>query len=222
MIRSNHLRRMLERCLAVSFAQAGNARSAASTACVASARAHDRNLRQFDAVDRIGHGIGRCADPRAVDVAAARAAARDPSDDRAAMVAEVCEVRAAAAVGDHGVTPRDEFLGTTQDVCCRSPEYRLKQAAMHRPRRGGFMCFEANQKFTAGFRMIHHPPQSRDSGIDASERAEWQSRSGRATHIGFATADHALRCGLGVRLRGGGAGTIIEVGHRRRFASSEP
>src|SRR5216684_2202657 len=37
MIRSNHLRKILERCLAVSFAQAGNARSAASTACVASA-----------------------------------------------------------------------------------------------------------------------------------------------------------------------------------------
>src|ERR1700731_1734553 len=37
MIRSNHLRKMLERCLGVSFAQAGNARSAASTACVVSA-----------------------------------------------------------------------------------------------------------------------------------------------------------------------------------------
>ena len=37
MIRSNHLRRMLERALAVSLAQAGNARSAASTACVVSA-----------------------------------------------------------------------------------------------------------------------------------------------------------------------------------------
>ena len=37
MIRSNHLRKMLERCLAVSLAQAGNARSAASTAWVASA-----------------------------------------------------------------------------------------------------------------------------------------------------------------------------------------
>ena len=37
MIRSNHLRRILERCLAVNFAQAGNARSAASTACVVSA-----------------------------------------------------------------------------------------------------------------------------------------------------------------------------------------
>ena len=36
-IRSNHLRKILERCLAVSLAQAGNARSAASTACVASA-----------------------------------------------------------------------------------------------------------------------------------------------------------------------------------------
>ncbi len=37
MIRSNHLRKMLERCLAVSLAQAGKARSAASTACVVSA-----------------------------------------------------------------------------------------------------------------------------------------------------------------------------------------
>src|ERR1700755_1232961 len=35
--RSNHLRRILERCLAVSLAQAGKARSAASTAWVASA-----------------------------------------------------------------------------------------------------------------------------------------------------------------------------------------
>src|SRR5262245_33489668 len=37
MIRSNHLRRMLERCFAVSLAQAGKARSAACTACVVSA-----------------------------------------------------------------------------------------------------------------------------------------------------------------------------------------
>src|ERR1700686_4341500 len=37
MIRSNHLRKILERCLAVCLAHAGNARSAASTAWVASA-----------------------------------------------------------------------------------------------------------------------------------------------------------------------------------------
>src|SRR5258708_18872917 len=40
-ISSNHLRKMLERCLAVSFAHAGNARSAASTACVVSARSEE-------------------------------------------------------------------------------------------------------------------------------------------------------------------------------------
>src|SRR6266851_4516868 len=47
-------------------------------------------------------------------------------------------------------------------------------------------------------------------------------RSGRAAHIGFAAADHALRRGLGVRLGGGRAGAIFELGHHSRFAPSKP
>src|SRR5712671_7417501 len=38
-------------------------------------------------------------------------------------------------------------------------------------------------------------------------------KSGRAAHIGFASADHALRRGLGVRLGGGSAGAVFEFGY---------
>src|SRR5437899_1819753 len=47
-------------------------------------------------------------------------------------------------------------------------------------------------------------------------------KSGRAAHIGFAAADHALRRGPGVRLRRGCTSAIFEVGHDRRFAPPEP
>src|SRR4051794_14617052 len=49
-----------------------------------------------------------------------------------------------------------------------------------------------------------------------------EAKSGRAAHIGVAAADHALGGGLGVRLAGGGAGAIFQLGQLGRLAPSEP
>src|ERR1700738_987592 len=47
-------------------------------------------------------------------------------------------------------------------------------------------------------------------------------RSGRAAHIGFAAADHALRRGLGIGLGVSSAGAIFPLGHRSRIAPAKP
>src|SRR5690349_10680830 len=66
-------------------------------------------------------------------------------------------------------------------------------------------------------------PESRDSGSGPSDHPGMTvSNSGRAAHIGFAPADHALGRGLGVRLGRGGAGPVFEIGRSSRIAAAEP
>ena len=73
-------------------------------------RAHHRHLRQLDAVDRIGHGIGRGAGPGAVDVALVAQQRR--------ILQAVAErrrggLRSACGSGrGHGVTPRSSCFGS--------------------------------------------------------------------------------------------------------------
>ena len=222
MISSNHLRKILERCLAVNFAQAGNARSAASTALGGFRRAHLRHFCKFDAVDRIGHGMRRRADPGAVDIAVL-------AQQRGILqtVAQRWRGRLRSACGSgrgHGVTPRI-FLG----IGCK---YRLKPATMHRPQKRG--CLEQFWGLRSKFQRRAVMPSFRDGPKDQTRNLEISGLrcfasprnddlgSGRAAHIGFAAADHALRRGLGVCLGGGRAGAIFEVRQGRRFAPSEP
>jgi hypothetical protein len=78
-------------------------------------RAHLRHLGQFDAVDRVGHGIGRRADPGAVDVAAV---AQQRGIFQAVAQRWRGSLRSACGGGrGHGVAPRifvGRFLGCSQ------------------------------------------------------------------------------------------------------------
>src|ERR1700737_2279654 len=75
----------------------------------------------------------------------------------------------------------------------------------------------------ASFRLAAFSRQIRGLEVpDEKSASRGKRRSGRAAHIGFAAADHALRRGLGVRLGGGRAGAIFKVGQFSRFAPSEP
>src|ERR1700732_4298715 len=98
MIRWNHFRKMLERCLAVNFAQAGNARSAASTACVASAVLMTGTFASSTPLTGLVTGLDGVPTPGPSIKQRSRSSdgsfRRSRSED-----AEGCEVRA-AAVGD--------------------------------------------------------------------------------------------------------------------------
>ena len=67
---------------------------------------------------------------------------------------------------------------------------------------------------------MHRAPNA--GSLQAILRAWRSGRSGRAAHIGFAPADHALGRGLGVRLGRGRAGAIFKVGSSSRIAAAEP
>src|ERR1700722_6058016 len=98
MIRSNHLRKILERCFAVSLAQAGNARSAASTACVASAVLMTGTFASSTPLTGLVTGLAGV--PIQAPSMKQRSRSNEASFRRSRSDgAEACEVRA-AAVGD--------------------------------------------------------------------------------------------------------------------------
>src|SRR5579864_5726359 len=60
--------------------------------------------------------------------------------------------------------------------------------------------------------------QAPRGGAMAGNAPGGQLRSGRTAQIGFTTADHAFRHGLGIRFRGRRAGTVFKI--RSGYASA--
>jgi ParB family chromosome partitioning protein len=85
-------------------------------------RAHHRDLRKLDAIDRIGDGPRRRADPRAVDVAMLAQQRRVFQAERGA-----CGLRSASGGGrGHGVAPKvvvavERNIGSIQPQCTGTP-----------------------------------------------------------------------------------------------------
>jgi hypothetical protein len=108
-------------------------------------------------------------------------------------------------------------------------EYRLKRPALHPAQKRPCLKLSWGLIDYSSFRDgPKDGPQMRNCASGNPEipgsmlRIARNDNSRRAADIGFAAANHAFRCGLGVGLRGGRANAVFEIGQAGGLAAAEP